>query len=69
VASKDGTLPKSLKWVAVGLNVVLLCTEGVLLSTRGVTVNEIAMVSMLVATPVLNLALFLDYYRRGLWTA
>jgi hypothetical protein len=69
VASEDGLLPKSVKWLAVALNVVLLCTEGVLLSTRGVTVDEIVMVSMLVATPVFNLALFLDYYRRGLWTA
>jgi hypothetical protein len=31
------------------------------MSTRGVNVDEIPVVSMLVATPILNLALFLDY--------
>ena len=64
--SDDRPLPKPVRWLAVGMNVVLLFTEGVLLSTRGVTVDEIPMVSMLVATPILNLVMFLDYNRRGL---
>jgi len=62
----DRPLPTSVRWLAVGLNVALLCTEGLLLARSSVTADEVVMVSMLVATPIFNLALFLDYHRRGL---
>ena len=62
----DRPLPKSVKLLAVGLNVALLCIEGVLLTRWGITLDEVVMVSMVVVTPVFNLSLFLDYHRRGL---
>ena len=64
--SDDRPLSAPVRWLAVGMNVALLFTEGVLLSQRGVTTEEIPMVSLLVATPILNPALFLGYNRRGL---
>jgi len=62
----DGSVPPSLEWLAVGLNIALLCTEGLLLTRWGVTQDEIVVVSMLVATPIFNLSLFADYHRRGM---
>jgi hypothetical protein len=62
----DRLFPVSVERFAIGLNVALICVEAMLL-WRGVpTDHEIVMVSMLVATPLFNLALLLDYSRRGL---
>jgi hypothetical protein len=50
------------------MNVVLLFTEGVLLSARGVNLTnamELLVVSLGATTPIVSLAVLLDYNRRG----
>jgi hypothetical protein len=50
------------------MNVGLLFTEGVLLSARGINFTnpiEVAAVSIAAITPILSLAVFLDYNRNG----
>jgi hypothetical protein len=64
----DRPLPTPVRWLAVGMNVVLLFTEGVLLSARGVNLTnpmELLVVSVAATTPIVSLAVFLDYNRRG----
>jgi hypothetical protein len=68
VKGDERPLPRPLKWLAVGMNVLLLFTEGVLLSARGVAManpNEVVVVILAVTTPIVSLAVFLDYNRRG----
>jgi hypothetical protein len=50
------------------MNLVLLFTEGVLLSARGVNLTnlmEVLVVSLAATTPIVSLAVFLDFNRRG----
>jgi hypothetical protein len=56
------------RWLAIALNVALLFSEAVLFFDRGVAMAplEIALVSLFVATPIVSLAMFLDYNRRRL---
>ena len=68
--SDDRPMPKPIRWLAIGFNVMLLFTEAVLFIQRGGLViwppEELAMVSLIIATPIFNLAMWLDYNRRGL---
>lgn len=64
----DRPLPTAVRWTALGFNALLLFAEVGFLLWRWVSDVEVAMVSLLVATPVVNLVMFFDYYRRGLWT-
>jgi len=62
-------LPTAVRWAVIGLNVLLLFSEAVLLLGRGINVGnpiEVALTSLFLATPVVSLAMFLDYNRRGL---
>ena len=62
-------LPTPVRWTVIGLNVLLLFSEAVLLLGRGINVGnpiEVAVTSLMLATPVMSLAMFLDYNRRGL---
>jgi len=64
----DRPLPVPARWLAVGMNIVLLFTEGVLLSARGINLTnpmEVLVVTVATATPIVSLAVFLDYNRRG----
>jgi hypothetical protein len=68
VEAGDPPLPTTVGWLAIGLNVLLFLTEVTYLIPRaGVRDTEVLAVSLLVGTPVVNLVMFLDYYRRGLW--
>ena len=63
-------LPASMRWAAIAMNLLALFSELVLLSSRG-GVNlraprEVLVTSLLVGTPVVSLAILLDYNRRGL---
>jgi uncharacterized membrane protein len=58
--------PASARWLAVGLNVLLLLVEALYLIPRWVGEDEIAMVSLTFGAAFVNLAMFADYYRRGL---
>jgi len=58
--------PTAVRWLAVGLNVLLLVVESVFLIPRWVGEDELAMVSLVVAAAFLNLVMFVDYYRRGM---
>jgi hypothetical protein len=67
-ALADGFMPTVVRRTALALNALLLLTEVAFLLPRApVLEDEVAMVSLLVATPVVNLVMFFDYYRRGLW--
>jgi hypothetical protein len=61
-------LPPAIGWLAIILNVGVLCAEAGLFISRGLIAlpEEVVMVSLLIGTPIFNLALFLDYRRRGL---
>ena len=54
------------RWLAVGLNVLVLLVEALFLIPRWVGEDEIAMVSLTVGAAFVNLTMFADYYRRGL---
>ncbi|HXD18339.1 MAG TPA: hypothetical protein VN654_15105 [Vicinamibacterales bacterium] len=58
--------PAAARWLAVGLNVLLLLVEVFFLIPRWVGQDEIAMVSLTVGTAFVNLTMFVDYYRRGM---
>jgi len=58
--------PAAARWLAVGLNVLLLLVEALFLIPRWVGEDEIAMVALVVGAAVVNLTMFVDYYRRGL---
>ncbi len=67
-AAGDQSLPTAVGWLAMGLNALLFLTEVTYLIPRaGVRDTEVLAVSLLVGTPLVNLVVFLDYYRRGLW--
>jgi hypothetical protein len=59
-------LPRPLRWVAIGFNVLQLLVTAILLFQRGLRIEEAPMVTFFVVTPAVNLAMFLDYDRRGL---
>ena len=59
-------LPAAARWLAVGLNVLLLLVEALFLTPRWVGDDEIAMVALTVGAAVVNLTMFVDYYRRGM---
>ncbi|MEQ1759274.1 MAG: hypothetical protein ABL986_13205 [Vicinamibacterales bacterium] len=63
----DQRLPIWLQSTALILNVALIVLELGYLVPRWVGPNEVAVVSFLVAAPILNLAMFADYHRRGLF--
>ena len=58
--------PAAARWLAVGLNVLLLLVEAIFLIPRCVGEDEIAMVSLTVGAAFVNLTIFVDYYRRGM---
>lgn len=59
-------MPSAMRWMMIGVNVVLLFSEAVVFLDRGVGLvpMEIALTSLFVATPLVTLAVFLDYNRR-----
>jgi hypothetical protein len=63
---RERPFPAAARWLAVGLNVLLLLVEGLFLIPRSVGEDEIVMVSLVVGAAVVNLIMFVDYYRRGL---
>jgi hypothetical protein len=65
-AVSDRPLPAAARWLAAGLNVLLLLVETLFLIPRWVGDDEIVMVSLVVGAGVLNLAMFADYFRRGM---
>jgi hypothetical protein len=68
-AVSDRPLPTAVNLVAVGLNALLLLIEATYLLPRApVRQDELVMVLLLVGTPVVNLAMIFDYYRRGALT-
>ena len=62
----ERSFPTAARWLAVGLNVLLLLVEALFLVPRWVGEDEIAMVSLTVGAAFVNLTMFVDYYRRGL---
>jgi hypothetical protein len=63
---RERPFPAAARWLAVGLNVLLLLVEGLFLIPRSVGEDEIVMVSLVVGAAVVNLIMSVDYYRRGL---
>jgi hypothetical protein len=63
-------IPIWLRWGAISMNLLALFSQGVLLSSRGGVnlraLHEVLVTSLLVGTPVVSLAILLDYNRRGL---
>ncbi len=67
---EERPLPTAVRRSAILLNTVLFLTETLYLIPRaGVRDTELLAVCLLVATPVVNLVMFVDYHRRGLVTA
>src|SRR5689334_11295658 len=58
--------PAQARWLAVGLNVLLLLVEALFLIPRWVGEDEIGMVSLTFGAAFVNLTIFIDYYRRGM---
>jgi hypothetical protein len=58
--------PAEARWLAVGLNVLLLLVEGLFLIPRWVGEDEIVMVWLTFGAAFVNLTIFVDYYRRGM---
>jgi len=58
--------PAAARWLAAGLNVLLLLVEVVYLIPRWVGDDEIVMVTLTVGAAVVTLAMLVDYLRRGL---
>ncbi len=58
--------PAEARWLAVGLNVLLLLVEALFLIPRWVGEDEIVMVSLTFGAAFVNLTIFVDYYRRGM---
>ncbi len=67
--ASDQPFPIWLQRTALVLNAALVVLELGYLVPRWVGPNEVAVVSFLVATPILNLVMLADYHRRGLFLA
>ena len=67
-------IPASLRWLAIGLNALLLALEIGFLLPRWIRTlqvsfvdeRELVMVALVIGAAMMNLTLFVDYYRRGL---
>jgi hypothetical protein len=62
-------LPTFVRWGAIALNLLALFSQLVLLLSRGVDLQspqEVLVTSLLAGTPVVSLAILLDYNRRRL---
>jgi len=69
IAGNLRPLPAAMRWGVIALNVLALFSESVLLLDRGINVRaplELFVVSLMVGAPLLGLAMFLDFNRRGL---
>lgn len=62
-------LPVLVRWGTIALNLMVLFSQSVLFLSRGVNMQapqEMLVTFLLIGTPVVSLAILLDYNRRGL---